>query len=264
MRVFTKHLLTLLTDLTETAAKNPDLPGLAGIELHTGRGEYGTDPGYTDLLCGASTNRYSGAHAYTSCDGQLAGGPILLPVAGAKAIIDVFKTAAKEKNPLHAVELHHDAGILRISEDPNLVDDGLSLRVVLGDLDEFPLTVYRLLSRELRTVVTNRDGRTETAAPLSTVSADVLAPFVRVAKRRGELLHVYRTHQAEPWQVQIGDDYRGVIQTLRLAEDSYRDRDRPDAVVHAPDGMPPLPDPEPAPAAADPDQTELLTPEPVA
>lgn len=264
MRVFTQNLLAVLSDLAHTAGKDPDLPGLSAIELHTGRGEYGDDAGRTDLLCGASTDRFTAGHTYVPCDGQLHRGPILIPAHDATAIVSVFKTAAKDKN--HAVEIHHDGGTLRISEDPNLIDAGLSLRVSLHPIDEFPLGVYRLLAREQRINVPRQAGpdapmRDVPAVRRTDLEGAVLEPFVKVAKRRKRQLRVYRTHQHEALMVQIGDSYRGMLVPVRQDPDAPAagDQYRPDAPVHAPE----LPDPDgdlsAAGEAADGDEDDAQT-----
>lgn len=262
MRILTGPLLAMLTDLTHTAGKDRDLPGLMAIELHTGRGEVGAEPGRTDVLAGASTNRFCAGHTYVPCDGQLLH-PVLLPITEAKAIIAVFKEAAK--NRLHAVVVHHDpggdghAGTLRLSEDPNLIDDGLQLRVSLGDLDEFPLSIYRLIGRQLRTVVPDKAGVEHDPTVRSDYSPSVLRPFVEVAKRRGEPLRVYRTHQFEALHVQIGNSYRGMA--MPVAQDPDKaydgDPDRPDADVYLPDGVD-IPEPPAQGAPAEPDGPDLF------
>jgi len=261
MRVLTGPFLAMLADLAHTAGKDRELPGLMAIELHTSRGTVGDEPGRTDLLAGASTDRFCAGHTYVACDGQL-GGPVLVPTDEAKAIVDVFKRAGR--NPLHAVTVHHDtgadgaAGTLRIAEDPNLIDDGLELRVTLHALDEFPLSIYRLIGRAQRAVVADKAGVEQPPTVRSDFSPGVLRPFVEVAKRRREPLRMYRTHQYEALHVQIGAAYRGMAMPVAPDPDKPADGDpdRPDAEVHLPDGVdipePPAPGQQPD-AVDDPD-----------
>lgn len=244
MRIETRELLAVLTDLLATV--EPKLPRSAVVELHTGRGHYGDEPGVLTLLCGASTTGHAAGHTYTPCDEPLPGGPVLLAHHDAKAICDVFREAAKTKDPVHSVEVRRDGNTLHVREDPNLIDDGLSLSFSLAEADRFPLTVYRTLAREQRADVGDLPPATRTD-----LTRGVLEPFVKVAKRRGDYLRVYRTHQAEIVHVQIGEHYRGVL--LPAKPSAEGDHERPDADVHAPDGVD-IPDPEHAAGeVADPD-----------
>lgn len=243
MRISTSKLLGLLGDLVLTAGTDPDVPGINTVLLHTTRGHHGAEPGLVELLAGASTNRFVAAHSYVPCVGQWAA-PSLWRVRDIKSVITVFKAArGKDKHDLHAVDVTRSGGEVTIREDPNLVDDGVHLSFAELDATEFPArSVYeRILDAEQPAALPVTDPETGTlsfvdAVPATTLSADVLAPFLKVAKRRSGVLRVYRTHQHVPLLVQIGEDYRGTLMPVRTNDGmGSADPQRPDAPLYPPD-----------------------------
>lgn len=238
VRVATGALLGVLVDLIQTADGGPDGGVMGAVLLHTARGYHGGEPGAVELLAGVSSDRYTVGHTYTSCSGQLSA-PTLWSLRDVRAVISVFKAArGRDPHGSHAVEIHRSAGEVVIREDPNLIDEGVSL--AFGELDaaEFPAPgLYRLLDTEQRTTtVTMINGEQEsvTSKPRTDIWPARLRGFSAVARRRAEVLQLYRTHQHVPLLVQIGAAYRGVLMPYRPV-DVAGDDVRPDAELYPPD-----------------------------
>lgn len=231
--MLTGGLIGVLSDLIQTADRDPEAGVLGGVLLHTARGHHGGEPARVDLLAGASTNRYVAGHTYTWCTGQL-GDPSLWSIRDARNVIGVFKAArGKDKDNTHAVEIRRSGGEVEIREDPNLIDEGVALTFAEGDAAQFPArTLYTVLDAKQR-VVEVRDGMFIDAGPRTDLVPAVLTPFLKVAARRKDLLQLYRTHQHVPVLIQIGDTYRGLLMPYRT-ETALTD-DHPGADVHPPD-----------------------------
>ncbi len=245
VRVLTSSLLGMLTDLVHTADRTAEAGVVGSVLLHTGRGYHGAEPGRVELLAGASTDRYCAGHTYAPCTGQLHAGPTLWSLRDAKTTIAVFK-AARGRDPanMHAVEIHRSDGEITIREDPNLIDEGVSLS--FGELEAFDYparALYEVLDTRPDPAVTVvsiqslAGSSLQRVAPTARtdVSARVLDPFSRVAKRRGELIQVYRHHQHRPILVQIGETYRGLLLPWRPVDKVTGDEDHPDAELCPPD-----------------------------
>jgi S-DNA-T family DNA segregation ATPase FtsK/SpoIIIE len=233
-RILTGALIGVLSDLIQTADRDPDAGVMGGVVVHTGRGHFGAEPGRVDLLAGISSDRHVVGHTYTWCTGDL-GEPSWWSIRDARAVINVFKAArGRDKQNTHAVEILRAGAEVLIREDPNLIDEGVSLAFGEGDLTAYPLpTLYRLLDAEQPAVV-HRDGQFVDAVPRTDLVADVLIPFTKVAKRRGEILQLYRSHQDVRLLVQIGETYRGLLQPYRSTE-QLGDGTHPGADIHTPD-----------------------------
>jgi hypothetical protein len=234
VRILTGALIGVLSDLIQTADRGPEAGVMGSVLLHTGRGHHGAEPGKVELLAGVSSDRHVAGHTYTWCTGQLRQ-PSLWNVRDARSVITVFKAArGKDKQGTHAVEIRVVDGEVSIREDPNLIDDGVSLAFGEGDAGHYPApTLYRILDAPQPSTVV-RDGLFVDAVARTDLIGEVLSPFVKVAKRRGEVLRVYRTHQHVPLLVQIGETYRGMLAPYRHDDDGG-DAERPDADLHAPD-----------------------------
>lgn len=234
VRILTGALLGVLSDLILTADRGPEGGVMGAVLLHTGRGHHGAEPGRVELLAGVSSDRHVAGHTYTWCTGQWRA-PTLWSVRDATSVITVFKAArGKDKLGTHAVEIDVIDGEVQIREDPNLIDDGVSLSFGEGDAGQYPArTLYRVLDAEQPATIV-RDGVFVDAGPRTDLLGSVLTPFVKVARRRGHALSVYRTHQHVPLLVQIGETYRGMLAPYRDAE-ADGDDERPDAGLHPPD-----------------------------
>jgi S-DNA-T family DNA segregation ATPase FtsK/SpoIIIE len=241
VRILTSALLGVLTDLAHTADRTPDAGLTGSVLLHTGRGHHGGEPGIMELLAGASTDRRVAGHTYAPCSGQLTQ-PTLWSLRDVKSVITVFK-AARGRDPLniHAVEIARSDGEVTIREDPNLIDEGVSLS--FGELDPFDYparTLYDVLDTPPCPDVVLGVGRLAELSlrpptPRTDLIPSSLVPFTRVAVRRGELIRLYRRHQHRPLLIQIGDTYRGLLLPWRPIERVLGDEDHPDAELLAPD-----------------------------
>jgi S-DNA-T family DNA segregation ATPase FtsK/SpoIIIE len=233
VRVATRPLLGLLTDLARTADAAAEAGALGAVLLCTGRGYHGTEPGRVELLGGMSTDRRAMAYAHLPCVGQLPG-PVLVSLRDLRNVVSVFKAAAgRDTDNRHAVELEitgEGEGDVIVREDPNLLDDGVSLRFGSLDLAGFPArTIVRVVSGASwpdvvggRCVVP-RDGRQVLALPRVDVLARALAPFAAVGKRRGAPLQLFTRHHLAPVLLQVGDSYRGAAGVWIADDDTPTD-----------------------------------------
>ncbi|MFJ8818183.1 DNA translocase FtsK [Amycolatopsis thermoflava] len=244
IRIETKNLLELLGSLVYTAAPDPEDGAVAGVLLHTDRGERGLEPGRTDLLVGTSCNGFAVGQTYVHADGQLHE-PMLWRIDDVRTVIAAFKPKAKEHKE-HAVEIRIDEGVfvVRESEDALFEADGLRLEFSPGRIEEYPRTVWSLLVRR-PDFLEHRDssGRVVPAVPRTDFGSAALEPFVRVAKARKSGLETYRYHQRSPLLVQIGTSYIGAVTSYRW-DDVDGAGEEPDASVYVPDLPPPPPKPE--------------------
>jgi S-DNA-T family DNA segregation ATPase FtsK/SpoIIIE len=238
VRITTGALLGVLADLVQTADGGPDGGVMGAVLLYSTRGHHGAEPGAIELLAGVSSDRYTAGHTYTPCSGQL-GAPTLWSLRDVRAVLSVFKAArGKDAHNAHAVEIRRSGGEIVIREDPNLIDEGVSLS--FGELDaaEYPApALYRLLDAAQPSVrVSVQDGRPVTvhATPRTDLPPSRLRGFSAVARRRGELLQLYRSHQHVPVLVQVGGTYRGVLLPWRPV-DTAGDEQAPDAELYPPD-----------------------------
>lgn len=232
VRVQTRALIALLSDLILTASKDPDAGVLGAVLLHTGRGAVGDEPGQTDLLVGASTDRFVAGHTYTACSGQLPT-PTLWAVRDIKSLVAVFKDPAK-KDEMHAVDITRDGLLVTVQEDPNLFDDGLRLSFAQMSLDGYPaVSLYRNLDRHTADIVENADGDPVDSLARTDLGSAQLDAFVKVAAHRKLPVQLYRTHQVEPILVQVGGHYRGLLMPVRYEPDG--DERRPSTELHVPD-----------------------------
>jgi S-DNA-T family DNA segregation ATPase FtsK/SpoIIIE len=241
----TKALLELLGCLVHTASSDPEDGAIAGVLLHTARGERGLEPGRTDLLAGTSCNRLAVGHSYVEAYGQLHR-PTLWRIDDVRTVQAALRPKVKD-NKLHGVEIRLSEGTVVVRErdrDDTLFDDphdgGLRLEFDDGPIGEFPRSAWSLLSTvPTRRSLTDVDGRVLPALPRSDIAAAALGPFVKVAGLLKTPLEVYRYHQRLPILVQIGTTYRGAVTTSRWDDDTPTDGEAPSSEVYAPD-LPPV------------------------
>lgn len=267
VRIETAELRDLLADLVLTALPDAEDGPLAGVLLHTARGQlYGEDAGRTDLLVGTSANRTAVGHGFVRSDGHLP--PMLWPTTHVRPLISWLRERCKgEKDSdeeRHAVAITVADGLAVIVEDPaqrSMFGDKLaSTRLPLGDLNEYPRGTWDLIEAgNARMWTAVLDGGLE-VDPLPRMDIDPahLEPFVKIAKRRKWVLECYRQHHRKPLHVQIGTQYRGVV-IPRSYADGPKDREKgqaPDVEVYDP-GLPPRVEPDPKPGPDDPEPVEL-------
>lgn len=222
IRLATHELVGLLADLSLTAADPATAGATAGVLLHTARGYIGDSPEQTDLFVGTSTDGVILGHTHIGCSGQAE--PMLWPIAAVKDVIAVLKPKAKDHD--HVVEISQDDEGICLAEDPDLFGEGM--RFTFGGLDpsEWPTEGARQMLTEIQ--VTPPEGSQPVAARTDFLPSR-LAPFLKIASRRGDAVQTFRFHQRLPVSVQIGNHYRGVVCPL-----AYQDDDR--AAASAPGG----------------------------
>lgn len=235
IRVKTKTLIELLTDLCHTAHPDPTAePGMAGVLLHTDRGYADpTEPGESDILVGTSTTYVHTGHTWVQCFGQT--GPMLWPTPDVRSVISVFKPLSKREKE-HSVDIRSEAGVITVAEDPKLFGE-TSLSFHAAPLDDWPRDRFKVLDMAFRSPDDSEpSARTD-------IEHDRLTVFAKVAKRRAAPVQLYRRHQARPILVQIGASYRGVLMPSRTWIDmSPSAGDMPDTELYVPE----LPDPDEA------------------
>ena len=235
VRIATHELVGLLTDLALTAGDPALSDATASVLLHTARGYDGAEPGQKDLLVGTSTNRYTAGHCHAGCAGQI--DPMLWPIGDVKAILAVLKPLAKDKD--HAVEISVEDGKIAVAEDPDLFGERLKVTFSGGKPDDFPhAAVWAVLTNITMTPSSSvdEDGVEKPAppaAPRTDFTAAFLAPMLKIASRRGELVELFRYHQRLPVHVQIGHAYRGVVLPY-----VWQDKDRSAGVAPSADVYP--------------------------
>lgn len=233
IKLKTKPLVELLTDLSHTAEANAVLHGaMAGVLLHTTRGYPDpSEPGESDILVGTSTTAVHTGHTWVQAYGQTP--PMLWPIEDVRAVLSVFKPLAK-KTKEHSVDIRCEGGEITVAEDPTLFGE-TSLKFHAGDLTGWPRDRFKVLDRG--------GAAPADTAPAARTDLDhgLLSAFAKVAKRRGAPIQLYRWHQGKPILVQIGATYRGVVMPgRRWIEDSPRAGAMPDTELYVPE----LPDPD--------------------
>lgn len=235
IRVKTKTLIELLTDLCHTAHADPTAePAMAGVLLHTDRGYPDpSEPGESDILVGTSTTYVHTGHTWMQCFGQAS--PMLWSITDVRSVISVFKPLSKKEKE-HSLDIRHEGGEVTVAEDPTLFGE-TSLSFHTAALDDWPRDRFVVLDR-------NYEGSADTPSTARTdLDHATLAPLLKVAKRRGEPIQLYRRHQSKPILVQIGGGYRGVVATSRAwIEQDSRGGEMPGSDLYVPE----LPEPEPA------------------
>lgn len=212
IRIPTRDLVGLLTDLALTAADPATAGATAGVLLHTARGYAGGSPGQVDLLVASSTDGVVLGHGHTSCAGQ--GEPMLWPIAAVRDVIAVLKPKAKLED--HVTEISREDDDVTLAEDPDLFGEGARFTFGVLDPADWPTEGARQMLAEIR--MSPPEGLAP-VAPRTDFLPARLAPFLKVASRRGEVLQVFRYHQRLPVSVQIGDGYRGVLSGFAFNDD---------------------------------------------
>jgi hypothetical protein len=212
IRIPTRDLVGLLTDLALTAADPATAGATAGVLLHTARGYLGGSPGQVDLFVGTSTDGVILGHAHIACSGQ--DEPMLWPIAAVKDVIAVLKPKAKIDD--HVTEITREGDDITLAEDPDLFGEGA--RFTFGGLDpvEWPTEDARQMLAEIS--MSPPEG-SQPPAPRIDFLAARLTPFLSIASRRKEILQTFRYHQRLPMSVQIGDHYRGVVNPFRFNDE---------------------------------------------
>jgi hypothetical protein len=236
IRVLTSHLVPMLADLLHTAESDADLGAVSGVLLHSDQGAIGVEPGKTSLLVGTSTDTTVVGHTWTQASGSLP--PMLWGIEDVRAVIAVCKPLFKAEKT-HVTILDRDGDRIVVREDPKLFGDGSELSFPAGKLNDFPRSLWRLLSDvHLRPAVRGDAGQELAPTARTDFLPRRLTPFIKVAASRGENLSLYTYHQFLPVLVQIGETYRGAVIPSRWPESLGGSE--PDADLWPPD-LPPIP-----------------------
>jgi hypothetical protein len=224
IRIATGALCTLLADLVPLAAPEDGGGALAGVLLHTDRGHpYPSEPGKSDLLIGTAASKFAAGHAFTESEGHMT--PMLWPTSWVTAVVQVFKPMCKA-NKDHQVQITRAGDHVTVQEDPNLFDDGMRLEFKTGDLEHYPRSIWQLLAEKPRPVAKRPEK------PRLDVSPGVLAPFLKIAQRRGVTLNLFKYHQERLVLLEIGARFRGYLVPSRYETDKTSVGD----AAHEPDG----------------------------
>lgn len=233
VRIATKTLVGLLTDLLQTASDDPEMPVLNGVLVHTCRGHWGDDPGEVDILAGISTNRFTLGHTWTYVTGQLGDAPMWWDRIDILAVLAVLRPLSKKTE--HAVELRMSGPFVVVEEDRDLFGDGVSVQFPHRDPADFPgQSVYNVLATRPSGEWTDAESGAQIDALRRTDLSSVhLQPFLTVGRRRGGIpLQTYRAHQNQIVHVQVGDTYRGALMPARYGYEE--DGDSPTAELYPP------------------------------
>lgn len=252
VRVESGQLASLLTDLVATAAAAEEGLPISAVLLHSHRGYEGSEVGRVDLLVGSSTNRYAMGHSYIRAEGQLSD-PVLLPVNDVHNLITALKRKCKgekeDGGDKHAVRLGQSGDLVEVIEDPaqrDLFGEKLwSTKFPAGDLNDYPRGLWDVLrsgNQHAVPVVKDDKDREVRRLPRVDLTAEVLAPFVAIAKRRKWVLEAYVRHHRLPVHIQIGPAYRGLI--IPAGYSDLDDGMSPDGDVYDPE-LPPRVEPTP-------------------
>lgn len=238
--VTTKEFVSLLQALSHTAAKDAVEGAIAGILLHTARGYASAEPGQSTLLVGTSTTTRTVGHSWVLASGQTR--PMLWPIGEVSSAIAVLKQMS-QGNPEHQVEIRDDGEQVTLSEGADLFGERVSYTFLLGDAGKFPASIWRVISDvHTRSFPVDHETKRRVPAGVRTrIPPRNLAPFVAVAKARGELLELYRYHPRLPLLVTIGDSYRGALLPER-ADDDLAAVDAPGLGIYPADLPKPKPD----------------------
>jgi hypothetical protein len=248
IRIATGALCTLLGDLVPLAAPEDGGGALAGVLLHTDRGHpWPSEPGKSDLLIGTAASKFGAGQAFTESEGQMT--PMLWPTSWVTAVVQVFKPMTKA-NKDHQVQITRAGDHVLVQEDPNLFDDGMRLEFKTGDLEHYPRSIWRLLNDRPPPPTLARHKRPE--KPRLDISPAVLAPFLKIAQRRGTTVNLFKYHQERLVLLEIGGRFRGYLVPSWYETDKTSVGD----AAHEPDGEIFFPD---LPATEDGDAT-LWTP----
>jgi hypothetical protein len=235
IRIATGALCTLLADLAPLAAPEDGGGALAGVLLHTDRGHpWPGEPGKSDLLIGTAASKVGAGQAFTESEGQMT--PMLWPTSWVTAVVGVFKPMARA-NKDHQVEITRAGDHVMVQEDPGLFNDGMRLEFKTGDLEHYPRSIWRLLAERPPTL--RRDKRPE--KPRIDIAPGVLAPFLKIAQRRGVTINLFKYHQERLILLEIGARFRGYLVPVRYETDKTsvgQAAHEPDGEIYFPD-LPP-------------------------
>ncbi|RJQ68104.1 hypothetical protein D5S17_32905 [Pseudonocardiaceae bacterium YIM PH 21723] len=184
-----RDLAGLLTDLLCTAESDPMLPMLSAVHLHSPA---------TDMLVGISSNRFHLGQALEACQGRLP--ECLISTADTRRVLSVVKSLCGRRTRQQDVQLTVTARQLRV--DISHDDQAFGVRV--------PLVTQPYV--DLRAVF----AKAATTASVTEIylSAELLAPILTVARRRGERIKVALGSGKTPVMIQAGPNYQALLMPM--------------------------------------------------
>lgn len=215
------NLARLLTDLLDTEAGT-------GIRLDSARAAIGENPGAVDLLTGFSSTGFVIGHTWTDCSGDNPAS--VWPNASAGIVVAICKTlTAKDEMatvditmttappPENPVDGEHPGWTVLVRQTPALFNSDTEFEFHAAHASALPEeTLWRIFTEA-----------PENADPLHVDSAQtawstsVLAPLLRIAKRRStskhnEAVRLFRASDRSTHLAQIGTDWLGAVQPRKL------------------------------------------------
>ncbi|WP_009473843.1 hypothetical protein [Rhodococcus sp. JVH1] len=226
--ISTKALVELLTDLLDTA------DSWRGIHLRTTRGHWGEDPDETTLLAGTSTTGAVMGHTWTVCTGDLQ--VSLWPAANCRILADALKKLAKGDKG-HAVDIRIDGNTVIVVETATLFDHGAEFQFEVHDAKAFPMSrLRRIIDGDPLPTPRDGDGDERENTNRTTWNPASIEPLLKIANRRKEQLHLFRTHSNQIHRAQIGNQWVGAA-APSVAWD-HDDPDKPNTDVYLDPSVP--------------------------
>lgn len=224
----TAALADLLSDLVLTAHE------AHGVHVRTVRGYWGSEPGEVTLFVGTSTDGAVLGHTWTYVEGSL--DPLVWSVADCRAVIALARPlAASDKN--HTLDISLGDKTVVIRETPGLFGADKQFQFDGQGAEDFPIArLARILSGDPLPVPVGDDTLPLADAPRTTFVHAALEPLIKIAKRRKEQIHIFRTHNLQVHRVQIGSRWIGGVSPSRAFE--HDDPDKPNVESNFGDSIP--------------------------
>lgn len=214
LTVATSKLVDLLTDAMDTCSSRT-----GGVHLSSHRAPYKTEPGDVDLLAATSTTGSVVGHTWIPVDGRLTAA--VWPLSSASTALEVLKRLSK-KGDNHSVDIdmyqadppenlkegEHPGWIVTIAETAALFSSDTELQFHAHDASKFPLRRAAMLLAGQILKADEDEDHEDTS--LTLWSAGVMGPLVKVAKRNGGTIRLYRSEDRRTQLVQIGSTWIGV------------------------------------------------------
>lgn len=218
----TRQLVGLLADALRTAGKDPDLPVVGNVLLHTDIAKHPVNGDDIHVLVATATDLMFIGQASAECDSQLHR-PVLVSTIDAKSIagvfVDLIGKFGREITHLSEVELSGDT--LTVREERKQSPDGKSISVFVQEADDYP-HFAQVMSP---TVDYPKDSQDLVIDPTygTAYPPERLAVFAAIGKRRKEPVMMYRHHQDRNVVVTVGLWYRGALRPAKLDDVDYNE-----------------------------------------
>lgn len=197
LRVDSKALLELLSDLRRTAANDRTLPAIDGVMLHVAKHEGRV------ILVGTSTDRYIMAQAHVEAEGKMP--QTFLRSEVVDDLLSVLRPFARRSGATWEIE--SDGEKVRFTQTQ------LSgLPVVSVAVERHQEQDHKLVEMIDKLLNEKRDPSDE----LVTLDARFLALLSTVARGRHEAMRIQFNGSTKAALVQIGQRYKAIVMTMRM------------------------------------------------